>query len=195
MCSILCSSNLEAGKVLGTLGYIFGYWDIQKLAVFGKSTTLLKQNSALQYCQVEIVRNLFNFVKSSLKLFIGIIFLHSTDCCVPTFLIPPPSCPLELFFANQIVAFCRNCLVGASYHIKISDCAMFRPIYKNDYIRDQDNDHDVLPLRWIPWEVYIMVSNYLFIVYFYTYIYWVNSFKSQEILDSSMLRHKSECSQ
>jgi len=50
----------------------------------------------------------------------------------------------------------RNCLVGASYHIKISDCAMFRPIYKNDYIRDQDNDHDVLPLRWIPWEVYIM---------------------------------------
>lgn len=50
----------------------------------------------------------------------------------------------------------RNCLVGASYHIKISDCAMFRPIYKNDYIRDQENDHDVLPLRWIPWEVYIM---------------------------------------
>ena len=69
---------------------------------------------------------------------------------------------------------------------------MFRPIYKNDYIRDQDNDHDVLPLRWIPWEVYIMVSNYLFIVYFYTYIYWVNSFKSQEILDSSLLRLKSE---
>ena len=72
---------------------------------------------------------------------------------------------------------------------------MFRPIYKNDYIRDQENDHDVLPLRWIPWEVYIMVSNYLFIVYFYTYIYWVKSFKSQEILDSSLLRHKSECSQ
>jgi len=50
----------------------------------------------------------------------------------------------------------RNCLIGASYHIKISDCAMFRPVYQADYFRDQDNDHDVLPLRWIPWEVYIM---------------------------------------
>ena len=58
------------------------------------------------------------------------------------------------------IIICRNCLVGASYHIKISDCAMFRPIYKNDYYRDQDNDHDVLPLRWIPWEVYIMVRNF-----------------------------------
>ena len=34
---------------------------------------------------------------------------------------------------------------------------MFRPVYQTDYYRDQDNDHDVLPLRWIPWEVYIMV--------------------------------------
>ena len=34
---------------------------------------------------------------------------------------------------------------------------MFRPLYQADYYRDQDNDHDVLPLRWIPWEVYIMV--------------------------------------
>ena len=34
---------------------------------------------------------------------------------------------------------------------------MFRPVYQADYYRDQDNDHDVLPLRWIPWEVYIMV--------------------------------------
>ena len=53
--------------------------------------------------------------------------------------------------------YSRNCLIGASYHIKISDCAMFRPVYQADYFRDQDNDHDVLPLRWIPWEVYIMV--------------------------------------
>ncbi len=54
----------------------------------------------------------------------------------------------------------RNCLIGASYHIKISDCAMFRPVYSGDYFRDVENDHqgDVLPLRWIPWEVYIMVS-------------------------------------
>lgn len=55
----------------------------------------------------------------------------------------------------------RNCLIGASYHIKISDCAMFRPVYKTDYFRDQENDHDVLPLRWIPWEVYIMVGAFV----------------------------------
>lgn len=56
--------------------------------------------------------------------------------------------------------FCRNCLVGAAYHIKITDCAMFRPVYKNDYYRDpENNDQDVLPLRWIPWEVYVMVSR------------------------------------
>lgn len=48
----------------------------------------------------------------------------------------------------------RNCLVGASYHIKISDCAMFRPAFKKDYFQ---SDRDVLPLRWIPWEVHVMV--------------------------------------
>lgn len=37
---------------------------------------------------------------------------------------------------------------------------MFRPVYKNDYYRDpENNDQDVLPLRWIPWEVYVMVSK------------------------------------
>lgn len=38
---------------------------------------------------------------------------------------------------------------------------MFRPLYKTDYFRDQENDHDVLPLRWIPWEVYIMVGAFV----------------------------------
>lgn len=52
----------------------------------------------------------------------------------------------------------RNCLIGTSYQIKISDCAMFRPIYSGDYYRDteQNSGQDILPLRWIPWEIYVM---------------------------------------
>jgi hypothetical protein len=73
-------------------------WGIQKLAVFGKTTTLLKQNSALQYCQVEFVRNLFNFVKSSLKLFTGIIFFTQHRLLCPNFFNSPHRPALLSFF-------------------------------------------------------------------------------------------------
>ena len=62
-----------------------------------------------------------------------------------------------------LFVFGRNCLVGASYHIKISDCAMFRPLFKRDYYQSEG---EVLPLRWIPWEVQIMVRKFYFKVKF-----------------------------
>ena len=64
----------------------------------------------------------------------------------------------QLTLMNALFSFARNCLVGASYHIKISDCAMFRPVFKKDYYQ---SERDVLPLRWIPWEVHVMVSHLL----------------------------------
>ena len=62
----------------------------------------------------------------------------------------------------------RNCLIGQGYAVKISDFAMFRPAYSSDYFKTTENvkdiptanasnQGDVIPLRWIPWEVYIMV--------------------------------------
>ncbi|CAB4069812.1 DDR2 [Lepeophtheirus salmonis] len=49
----------------------------------------------------------------------------------------------------------RNCLIDYKYNIKISDFAMFRPIYAKDYYQIEDSK-EILSLRWIPWEVYIM---------------------------------------
>ena len=68
-----------------------------------------------------------------------------------------------LFFSRY-----RNCLIGQGYAVKISDFAMFRPAYSSDYFKTTENvkdiptanasnQGDVIPLRWIPWEVYIMV--------------------------------------
>jgi len=57
-------------------------------------------------------------------------------------------------------SFSRNCLIGESYQIKISDCAVYQPVYGCDYVRSCDNnDDELLPIRWIPWEVYVMVRN------------------------------------
>ena len=70
------------------------------------------------------------------------------------------------------ISLCRNCLIGQGYAVKISDFAMFRPAYSSDYFKTTENVKDgptanamatsssigdVIPLRWIPWEVYIMV--------------------------------------
>ena len=64
--------------------------------------------------------------------------------------------------------------------MKISDFAMFRPAYSTDYFNVTENATELsssnamggntasqssqaenIPLRWIPWEVYIMVSERL----------------------------------
>ena len=84
---------------------------------------------------------------------------------------------------------CRNCLIRESptgHLVKIADFAILRSSYSKEYrtprtARDvdsgnksvdddaQDVDHygsgvgakEVLPLRWIPWEVYTLVSIHL----------------------------------
>ena len=64
----------------------------------------------------------------------------------------------KTIIANLI--FFRNCLIGGSYQVKISDSAIYRPNYASDYFRvPESSDEDVLPLRWVPWEVYVMVSQ------------------------------------
>ena len=55
--------------------------------------------------------------------------------------------------------FSRNCLIGGSYQVKISDSAICRPVYSSDYFHvPESTTEDLLPLRWVPWEVYVMVS-------------------------------------
>ena len=76
---------------------------------------------------------------------------------------------------------CRNCLIRESptgLLVKIADFAILRSSYAKDYrtpriksgdgVNDEDDvDHygegvgakEILPLRWIPWEVYTLVSN------------------------------------
>ena len=79
-------------------------------------------------------------------------------------------------FYQRICFFhCRNCLIGQGYAVKISDFAMFRPAYSSDYFKTTENvkdittanatnQEDVIPLRWIPWEVYIMVRVNCFLL-------------------------------
>ena len=82
--------------------------------------------------------------------------------------------------------FFRNCLIGQGYTVKISDFAMFRPGYSSDYFKASENSNeissstrmssepiqeDLIPLRWIPWEVYIMVRTKILYIYIHTYIY------------------------
>ena len=76
--------------------------------------------------------------------------------------------------------FFRNCLIGQGYTVKISDFAMFRPGYTSDYYKASENSNeissstrmssepiqeDLIPLRWIPWEVYIMVGTKISYIY------------------------------
>ena len=84
-------------------------------------------------------------------------------------------------------SLCRNCLIRESptgHLVKIADFAILRSSYSKDYripritritngdgVNDDDDDDDhygdgvaakeILPLRWIPWEVYTLVSIYL----------------------------------
>ncbi len=69
---------------------------------------------------------------------------------------------------NKILSYFRNCLIGGSYQVKISDCAIYRPLYSVDYFTvPESSTDDVLPLRWIPWEVYVMVSLFFFFFFFF----------------------------
>ena len=71
----------------------------------------------------------------------------------------PQLCLIPLnFFVGFF--FCRNCLVGADCHVKISDFSVHRPCYAADYHSVQEAGKQLLlPLRWVPWEVYIMVRS------------------------------------
>ena len=82
-----------------------------------------------------------------------------------------------------ISILCRNCLIRESptgLLVKIADFAVLRSSYSKDYRtaritngdggNNDDVDHygdggvgekEILPLRWIPWEVYTLVSIYL----------------------------------
>jgi len=53
---------------------------------------------------------------------------------------------------------------GGSVTLKIGDVAAFRDVYASDYARAADVATDggcemLLPLRWVPWEVYVLVSH------------------------------------
>ena len=65
---------------------------------------------------------------------------------------------------------------------------MFRPGYSSDYFKASENSNeissstrmssepiqeDLIPLRWIPWEVYIMVRTKISYVY-NSYIYYMH---------------------
>ncbi|XP_069163604.1 discoidin domain-containing receptor 2 [Procambarus clarkii] len=45
----------------------------------------------------------------------------------------------------------RNCLVGRSLHIKVSDLGMSQAKYHRDYYHLSE-DHAMLPIRWMAWE-------------------------------------------
>ena len=84
--------------------------------------------------------------------------------------------------------FFRNCLIGQGYTVKISDFAMFRPGYTSDYYKASENSNeissstrmssepiqeDLIPLRWIPWEVYIMVRTKISYIYIFNQLWYV----------------------
>ena len=90
----------------------------------------------------------------------------------------------NIYDYNLYFSSFRNCLIGQGYNVKISDFAMFRSPYSTDYFKisedineipssnsmvSQSFQGDLIPLRWIPWEVYIMVSNVVFLVIKYIY--------------------------
>lgn len=52
--------------------------------------------------------------------------------------------------------YCRNCLVGRRYEIKVSDLGSYRQIYSSDYCRIAGSRP--LPLRWMAWETVLLVS-------------------------------------
>ena len=57
----------------------------------------------------------------------------------------------------MIIFFFRNCLVGKSYHIKISDFGTDNELYSCDYYKVDGGI--TLPIRWMAWESLVMVKK------------------------------------
>ena len=49
----------------------------------------------------------------------------------------------------------RNCLVGRSYTVKVTDIAMCSDLYKKDY--SDIGGRPPAPIRWLPWESILLV--------------------------------------
>lgn len=49
----------------------------------------------------------------------------------------------------------RNCLVGRSYTVKVTDIAMCSDLYKKDY--SDISGRPPVPIRWLPWESILLV--------------------------------------
>jgi discoidin domain receptor family protein 2 len=50
----------------------------------------------------------------------------------------------------------RNCLVGRSYAVKVTDIAMCSDLYKKDY--SDIGGRPPVPIRWLPWESILLVK-------------------------------------
>jgi len=50
----------------------------------------------------------------------------------------------------------RNCLVGRSYTVKVTDIAMCSDLYKKDY--SDIGGRPPVPIRWLPWESILLVK-------------------------------------
>lgn len=51
----------------------------------------------------------------------------------------------------------RNCLVGRSYTVKVTDIAMCSDLYKKDY--SDIGGRPPAPIRWLPWESILLVRE------------------------------------
>ena len=55
--------------------------------------------------------------------------------------------------------WCRNCLVGRGYQIKLADVAMCSGLYHKDY--SEIGSRPPAPIRWLPWESILLVRIHL----------------------------------
>ena len=69
---------------------------------------------------------------------------------------PPPLRRLFKILMMMLMLMLRNCLVGPGYIVKVTDTAMFEPIYAPCYY---DTGDQRIPIRWMPWEAVTRVST------------------------------------
>lgn len=60
------------------------------------------------------------------------------------------------FVNKYLFLWCRNCLVGRGYQIKLADVAMCSGLYHKDY--SEIGSRPPAPIRWLPWESILLVS-------------------------------------
>lgn len=64
----------------------------------------------------------------------------------------------QYFFVSiHLFLWCRNCLVGRGYQIKLADVAMCSGLYHKDY--SEIGSRPPAPIRWLPWESILLVSK------------------------------------